>query len=32
MLFIDRNACERIWGEELKPLVEDRGKRGQYVM
>ena len=25
-----RNACEKIWGEELKELVEDRGKRGMY--
>jgi len=23
-----REACERLWGEELKDLVEDRGKRG----
>ena len=23
-----RNACDKVWGEELKELVEDRGKRG----
>ena len=23
-----REACEKLWGEELKNLVEDRGKRG----
>ena len=23
-----RNACENIWGGELKELVEDRGSRG----
>ena len=26
---LSREACSRIWGEELKGLVEDRGKRGQ---
>ena len=28
-LLLSREACSRIWGEELKGLVEDRGKRGQ---
>ena len=23
-----RDACEKLWGEELKDLVEDRGRRG----
>ena len=25
-----REACGKLWGEELKDLVEDRGKRGVY--
>ena len=25
-----RNACEKIWGEELKDLVEERGRRGVH--
>ena len=29
MYMIFRNACSKIWGEELKELVEDRGKRGK---
>ena len=24
-----RDACGKIWGEELKSMVEDRGKRGE---
>ena len=24
-----RNACDKTWGEELKSMVEDRGKRGE---
>ena len=24
-----RNACDKIWGEELKELIEERGKRGK---
>lgn len=31
-LFLIRNACENIWGGELKDLVEDRGKRGLYAI
>ena len=26
-----RDACEKLWGEELKGLVEDRGKRGLFL-
>ena len=25
---LDRNACEKIWGEELRGLIEERGKNG----
>ena len=25
-----RDACEKLWGEELKDLVEDRGRRGLF--
>lgn len=31
LISLTRNACEKIWGEELKDLIEDRGKRGKYV-
>ena len=27
-----RNACGKIWGEELKELVEDRGKWGNHII
>ena len=26
-----RNACEKFWGEELKGLIEERGKTGNIV-
>ena len=29
LLLFPRNACEKIWGEELKDLIEDRGRRGK---
>ena len=31
VLPLSRDACSKIWGEELKGLVEDRGKRGQLL-
>ena len=31
-LLFFREACSKIWGEELKELVEDRGKRGQHIL
>ena len=31
-LLIFRNACEKIWGEELKDLVEERGRRGIHKL
>lgn len=30
-MYMCRDACSKIWGEELKELVEDRGKRGGEV-
>lgn len=26
-----RDACEKLWGEELKDLIEDRGRRGYLL-
>ncbi len=32
MNFFCRNACEKVWGEELKDFVKERGKQGMFIM